>query len=72
MGPVMQEHGQSLFQRLSSLLSTAISGDNRVPSCSRQIQEMGAKVGSHCSKHCPGSIHHHLALPGGWTVKVCS
>lgn len=55
-----------------SLLSTAISRGTQVPPCSSQIQEVGAKVGSHCSKHCPGSIHHCLAVPGGWAVNPCS
>lgn len=71
MGPAVQP-GRSMARGCSkgclSLLSTAISRGKRVPSCSSQMQEMGVIFGSHCSKRCPRSIHHHLALPGGWAV----
>lgn len=57
MGLAVQP-GRSMHRGCSkgclSLLSTAISRGNQVPSCSSQIQEMGVKVGSHCSKRCPG------------------
>lgn len=36
------------------------------------FQEMGAKLGCHCSKRCPGSIQTHLTLQGAWAVDSCS